>query len=60
MHPMAMLKLYETRRNKIGIEELYNRGGLNFIMEVYVTGKFGLLIQAENVRLIAQNLNQND
>ncbi len=29
-------------------------------MEAYVTGKYGFLVQAENVRLIAQNQNQND
>lgn len=60
MHPKVMMTMYETRRNQIGLEELYNRGGLNFLMEAYLTGKYGLLIQAKKVRLIDQNLNLND
>lgn len=60
MPPDQMLKLYDELRDKICLEEMYNRGGFNFVQEAYVAGVVGRRVGADSVRLIPEDCDMND
>lgn len=60
MPPDQLMELYSQLRNKICLEEMYNRGGFNFLQEAYVAGMFGRQIGAKSVRLIPEHCNMCD
>ena len=58
--PDELMNLHYELREIVGRENFYNKGGLTFLQEAHVLATYGQLVKAEKVRLVPEQLNQND